>query len=142
MQHGSGDDLFGHYEVKRRIVSLTPLIDVVFLLLIFFMLASTFLQTQTLSVITPPKAASETDSDRTVVEVRVAPGGTFRVDGEAAPVEELSAAIKAALGGDKEAVVSILAEKDVQVQPLISAVEAARQAGARTVATTRVGGGQ
>jgi len=141
MQQG-GDDLFGHYEVKRRIVSLTPLIDVVFLLLIFFMLASTFLQTQTLTVITPPEAESEVDTDRTVVEVRVTTGGGFSVDGEVMPLERLSEAIKAAMSGDRDAVVSIMAEEGARVQPLINAAEAARLAGAKTVATTRLGGGE
>ncbi|MGK2739570.1 ExbD/TolR family protein [Tepidicaulis sp. LMO-SS28] len=141
MQQG-GDDLFGHYEVKRRIVSLTPLIDVVFLLLIFFMLASTFLQTQTLTVITPPEAESEVDTDRTVVEVRVTTEGGFSVDGEVMPIERLSEAIKAAMSGDRDAVVSIMAEEGARVQPLINAAEAARLAGAKTVATTRLGGGE
>lgn len=137
----AGDDLFGHYEIKRRIVSLTPLIDVVFLLLIFFMLASTFLQTQTLTVITPPQAESEVDSDRTVVEVRVGSDGGFTVDDEPTPADQLSEAIKAAMSGDRDAVVSIMAEQGARVQPLINAAEAARLAGAKTVATTRVGGG-
>ena len=42
---------------KRGMASLTPLIDVVFLLLIFFMLTTSFLQEQSLSVVTPAPSA-------------------------------------------------------------------------------------
>lgn len=123
---------------KKRIVSLTPLIDVVFLLLIFFMLASSFLQTQSIAVLTPAPNPEEVETDRHVVEVWIMNDGSFRLDGDPASIEALSDGIKRNLGGDPEAVVSILAEKNAAVQPLISAMEAARNAGAKSIGTSRV----
>lgn len=123
---------------KKRIVSLTPLIDVVFLLLIFFMLASSFLQTQSIAVLTPAPNPEEVETDRHVVEVWIMNDGSFRLDGDPASIETLSDGIKRNLGGDPEAVVSILAEKNAAVQPLISAMEAARNAGAKSIGTSRV----
>lgn len=123
---------------KKRIVSLTPLIDVVFLLLIFFMLASTFLRTQSIAVLTPAPDPAEVETDRHVVEVWVLDDGTLRLDGEPIVVESLSEGIRRNLGGDPDAVVSILAEKGAAVQPLISAIEAARNGGAQSIGTSRV----
>lgn len=123
---------------RKRIVSLTPLIDVVFLLLIFFMLASTFLQTQSLAVLTPAPNPDEVETDRHVVEVWVMTDGSLRLDGEQTEAGNLSDGIRRNLGGDPEAVVSILAEKGAAVQPLISAIEAARNAGAQSIGTSRV----
>ncbi|WOF74054.1 biopolymer transporter ExbD [Parvibaculaceae bacterium PLY_AMNH_Bact1] len=123
---------------KKRIVSLTPLIDVVFLLLIFFMLASSFLQTQSIAVLTPAPDPEEVETDRHVVEVWVLTDGSLRLDGEPIVSEALSEGIRNNLGGDPEAVVSILAENGSAVQPLISAIEAARNSGAQSIGTSRV----
>jgi len=123
---------------KKRIVSLTPLIDVVFLLLIFFMLASSFLQTQSIAVLTPAPDPEEVETDRHVVEVWVLTDGSLRLDGEPIAPEALSEGIRNNLGGDPEAVVSILAENGSAVQPLISSIEAARNGGAQSIGTSRV----
>ncbi len=123
---------------KKRIVSLTPLIDVVFLLLIFFMLATTFIRTQALAVLTPAPSAQEVAKDRHVVEVWVLSDGTHRLDGEVIALEELSKGVRRNLGGDPEAIVSILVEKGATVQPLIDAMEAARNGGAQSIGTSRV----
>ncbi|MDF1624811.1 MAG: biopolymer transporter ExbD [Parvibaculaceae bacterium] len=123
---------------KKRIVSLTPLIDVVFLLLIFFMLASSFLQTQSIAVLTPAPNPEEVETDRHVVEVWIMNDGSFRLDGDPVTPDMLADGIRRNLGGDPEAVVSILAEKQAAVQPLISAMEAARNAGAQSIGTSRV----
>ncbi len=123
---------------KKRIVSLTPLIDVVFLLLIFFMLATSFIHTQALAVLTPAPSPEEVETDRHVVEVWVLSDGTHRLDGEPITLETLSDGIRRNLGGDPEAVVSILVEKGAAVQPLIGAIEAARNGGAQSIGTSRV----
>ncbi|MCE7998080.1 MAG: biopolymer transporter ExbD [Rhodobiaceae bacterium] len=123
---------------KKRIVSLTPLIDVVFLLLIFFMLASSFLQTQSIAVLTPAPDPEEVETDRHVVEVWVLTDGSLWLDGEPIAFDALSDGIRNNLGGDPEAVVSILAENGSAVQPLISAIEAARNGGAQSIGTSRV----
>lgn len=55
----------------RRRLSLTPLVDVIFLLLLFFMLSSTFSRFGEieLSQATPGSAASGTPSDRSFVQL-------------------------------------------------------------------------
>ncbi|MBV1933470.1 MAG: biopolymer transporter ExbD [Parvibaculaceae bacterium] len=132
--------LFDEPVGRKRIVSLTPLIDVVFLLLIFFMLASTFMKTQTLTVITPaPDESEEVDTDRVVIELGIHTDGHLTIDGKTVIVSDLEDKLKARIKESPEAIVSILAEKDSEVQPLIWAVDAARRAGADTVSTSRVG---
>ena len=118
--------------------SLTPLIDVVFLLLIFFMLTTSFLKTQALSVVTQATSAAELPTDSRVVEIWLMGDGTVRVDGTPVEREELAAAVKAGIGDRKDMTVTILAETGSRTQALVSAVEAARQSGARNVGTARV----
>jgi biopolymer transport protein ExbD len=123
---------------KRNMASLTPLIDVVFLLLIFFMLTTSFLKTQSLSVVTPSPSAEELPTDARVVEIWLMGDGTLRVDGTPVKTENLAEAVKAGIGGRKDMTVTILAETGSRTQAFVTAIEAARQAGARDVGTARV----
>jgi len=130
--------MFDEFATKRRTVSLTPLIDVVFLLLIFFMLTSSFLQTQSLAVVTPAPSEDELPEDIAVVEVWLLGNGGLKVDGEPVQPDGLEAAIAAAIGQRAEITVSVLAEPGSKTQNLVRAIEAARKAGASKVGTARV----
>jgi len=56
---------------RRPLISLTPLIDVVFILLVFFMLASSFLDWRAIDLDTPARTASQTSLEGAIlVEVR------------------------------------------------------------------------
>jgi biopolymer transport protein ExbD len=123
---------------KRGMVSLTPLIDVVFLLLIFFMLTTSFMSTQSLSVVTPAPSADELPQDARVVEIWLMGDGTLRVNGEPVEADALTEAVKAEIGGRKDMAVTILAEQGSKTQALVAAVEAARVSGANGVGTARV----
>jgi biopolymer transport protein ExbD len=123
---------------RRRLVSLTPLIDVVFQLLIFFMLSMTFLRTQTLTVTTPEQAAGVMSQDSNVVEIWLMADGALRVAEKPVEPGGLNDAVREAIGGRDDMRVSILVQKGALTQALVSAIEAARLAGARNVATARV----
>ncbi len=123
---------------KRGMASLTPLIDVVFLLLIFFMLTTSFLQEQSLSVVTPAPSADELPKDARVVEIWLNGDGSIAIDGEPVERAALSEGLKAAIGERKDITVTILAEKGSRTQALVSAIEAARESGAKNVGTARV----
>ncbi len=123
---------------RRRQFSLTPLIDVVFQLLIFFMLSMTFLQTQTLTVSTPAQSAGATPLDANVVEIWLYADGTIKVAEKPISPEALDEAVRAAVGGRSDMTVSILVQRGARTQYLVSAIEAARLAGAKDVGTGRV----
>ena len=123
---------------KRGMASLTPLIDVVFLLLIFFMLTTSFLQTQSLSVVTPAPSAADLPKDARVVEIWLNGDGSLAIDGKPIERAALAQGLNAAIGERKDITVTILAERGSRTQALVSAVEAARQSGAKSVGTARV----
>lgn len=68
---------------SRRIISLTPLIDVVFLLLVFFMLSSTFLKFGTVKIDSAGAGGGTADLSK-IVLVHVGANGALQVNG--APV--------------------------------------------------------
>jgi biopolymer transport protein ExbD len=123
---------------RRGLFSLTPLIDVVFQLLIFFMLATTFSNSQMLTVSTPSQSEAALPQDANVVEIWLMADGSIRVAEKPVAPEGLKDAVKAALGGRTDLTVSIFAEKGSRTQAFVSAVEAARSAGAKNVATARI----
>jgi biopolymer transport protein ExbD len=123
---------------KRGMASLTPLIDVVFLLLIFFMLTTSFLQTQSLSVVTPAPSVEDLPKDARVVEIWLNGDGSIAIDGTPIERKALPEGLKTAIGERNDITVTILAEKGSRTQALVAAVEAARQSGAKNVGTARV----
>lgn len=123
---------------RRGMASLTPLIDVVFLLLIFFMLTTSFLQTQSLAVVTPAPSVDELPTDARVVEIWLLGDETIAIDGQIVERAALTEALKQAIGERTDLTITILAEKGSKTQALIAAIEAARQSGAKSVGTARV----
>lgn len=125
--------------IRRRAgFSLTPLIDVVFQLLIFFMLTTTFMHSQMLTVSTPAPTQGALPEDANVVEIWLMADGSIRVAEKPVAAADLMQAVKTALAGRTDLTVSIFAEKGARTQAFVSAVEAARNAGAKTVATAKV----
>ena len=89
---------------KRRPVTLTPLIDIIFLLLLFFMLSSTFTRFAELPLLNAgPGAARETAP----LFVQLAPEAVF-LNGTALPMEALIPAIRALGAGQEEAAQTLL----------------------------------
>ena len=80
-------------------IEITPLIDVVFLLLIFFMVSSNFVQKQVVSV-TLPESGAAVSSVSDAVEISLDAGGMYFVAGR--PVgrerDQLLAAVQSTVG--------------------------------------------
>jgi len=126
-------------------VDLTPLIDVVFLLLIFFMVSTTFERESELGI-ELPEASTRSDPTRDgFLEVSVDNKGRFYVGGRplvntqvATLVQALREAV-AARGGDPALVVS--ADGKAPHQSVMAVLEAAQRVGlARVRFATRVAG--
>lgn len=73
---------FGRVKKDHVEVNLTPLIDVVFLLLIFFMVSTTFTRETRLSVELPEATGVAALSTAKTIEVSIAADGTYVVNGE------------------------------------------------------------
>ncbi len=116
-------------------IGLTPLIDVVFLLLVFFMLASTFLKFNYL----PLSAGSEgagAPSLSEIVIVRVRAGGALDVNGTPVTADGLPARLDEWAGrGAKRAVLRVTA--GAETGDLVRALEAARRSRLDTLAVVR-----
>ncbi len=116
---------------RRRLLNLTPLIDVVFLLLVFFMLASTFLKFGTVKIDTAGTGGGKADLSKTVL-IHVAPERRYRVSGRAVRETELSGALGGLISqGRTDAV--IVMQRDTTVDDLVAGLTRVRRAGFATV---------
>lgn len=127
--------MFEDTRKRPRSVSLTPLIDVVFLLLIFFMLATNFAQDQQLILKTPDNSSLVSKSDTPqVIEVRLLVGGDFELNGQPINRDLLALEVKKQATGRDDVNYVIVAEPRAPMQSLVTATEAARLAGIEAVA--------
>lgn len=115
-------------EQRRTLhVPLTPLIDVVFIMLLFFMLSSTFIRYQQIGFSSASTGAAEVVPDTR--SVLVAADGGFDVDGQRyVPGTPDSDALFAGWQRDNANVV-VTARADTPVQTLISVLDGIRAAG-------------
>ncbi len=96
-------------------INLTPLIDVVFLLLIFFLTATTFQKDEVEMDLELPQAASGEPSDESeVIVINVMSDGKLLVDGREVTVEALKQKLKAAATRDKDQEVLIRGDRKTQ----------------------------
>jgi biopolymer transport protein ExbD len=117
---------------KKSRISLTPLIDVVFLLLIFFMLASTFLHYNGLDLAGGRSGAAQKNELEQLVLVRIKNGAVLDINGKPIHLSQLTGELEA-LGRDKELKVAIKPMEGVKVQDVVDVIERARIKAVRDV---------
>lgn len=113
-------------------VNLTPLIDVVFLLLIFFMVSTTFTRETQLSVDLPEATGLQRDEVTEQIEIVIDEDGAYRVNGKAlvdGRVRTLQAALYEESEGDTTLPMVISADAQAAHQAVVRAMDAAGQMG-------------
>lgn len=114
-------------------LNLTPLIDVVFLLLIFFMVSTTFEKESEISIELPEASgAPPASKQKLVIEVSIDNQGHYFVNQQRVKdekIETLMSAIKQVRGDEKKPKLIISADKMTPHQSVVRAMDAARQLG-------------
>lgn len=116
--------------VHRRAISLTPLIDVVFILLLFFMLSSTFIQWRQIDVSAATESVNEQNEIRRVLLVD--DNGNFEVNGQKFSSQDESA-VQQWVAENTDAVFVIEVKQGLKTQSMINLLDALKQAGAANV---------
>ncbi len=110
---------------RRPTINITSLIDVMFLLLIFFMVSSTFRQDSAIDI-TLPQAESATATELTSYEVTVDATGQAYLAGEAVDEERLRAELTAILRGDASAPIVLRADEGADFGKVLRVIDIAR----------------
>lgn len=123
---------FRRQRLEEVSVNLTPLIDVVFLLLIFFMVSTTFTKETHLSIDLPEADGEPALEAPEQVEVLVSEDGHYTVNANNLvdrELDTLKAAIHAISGGDTALPLVISADAQAPHQAVVRAMDAAGQLG-------------
>ena len=113
--------------------NVAPLIDIVFILLIFFVVTTTFARDLGIDV-DRPSAGSATEQPANLVRVAVGRGGELAVDGRATSSWRLAAEIEDRIAHYVEKSVLVVADRGIDAETLVDVMDTCRQAGARQVA--------
>ena len=123
---------FPRQPVEPVDVNLTPLIDVVFLLLIFFMVSTTFTREREMTVELPEAKAEAPAEATNQLEIEISADGEYAVNNRRLvnrDSETLMKAIKDASKGDSKLPLIITADAVTHHQAVVTAMDVAGQLG-------------
>lgn len=113
-------------------INISPLIDLVFLLLIFFMVTTSFVK-ETGIDINRPQAETAVVSKKNAILVGISEQGRVHYDGKAIDVRSVRLHIARAVADKPEADVVVIADKKCPTGTLIRVMDQCRLAGAARV---------
>lgn len=113
--------------------NLTPLIDIVFLLLVFFMLTAHFVRDEGIAIELPEAESAASLDDEKRVELTLDSDGAIRLNGIVTALPELEQAIRTALATSKDKSVTLKGDEGVSLGRSVAILDAARKAGAAGV---------
>ncbi|MFV8833800.1 biopolymer transporter ExbD [Aquisalimonas sp.] len=122
-------------------ITLTPLIDVVFLMLIFFMVSATFLNEADMELSLPEASLDPGERAYSPIELAISASGDYYVDGEALvnqQTDTVQRALEQALDGRPDAPVIIRADGRTPHQSLVTALDAAGRASIENISIATV----
>ena len=118
-------------------VDISPLIDMVFILLIFFMVSTTFVKDMKLDLDRPSASSSEQASTKAIRLYIDNAGDTF-LDGQPIRVWVIQSKLRDMLQGAASQSVLVVTDSNVPAQKLIEVVDQARRSGAADVGVATV----
>ena len=113
-------------------INITPLIDVVFLLLIFFMVTTTFSRETRLLVNLPEADGEAAEVAADVIEIIVSRDGDYLINGKAlvnSRIETLMRGLELESGGDLGLPVLLIADAEASHQSVVTAMDGIGKAG-------------
>lgn len=113
-------------------IDMAPLIDIVFILLIFFMVTTTFVKDMKLDL-ERPKANSAVAASSKAIRLFIDRNGDTYVDGEAVRLWLIQSKLRDLLNTSSNKIVLVVTDEGVPAGRLVEVVDQARLAGAESV---------
>lgn len=110
-------------------IELIPLIDIVFLLLVFFIYAMLSMAVHRGLPVRLPSAATSRVEKQTTLSVTIKADGSTFVDKEPVPLSELAGVLKAKAAGNHQTGVLLFADRSLTYQKLFRVLDQIRSTG-------------
>lgn len=120
--------MFSDDQSRRRVsLDISPLLDVVFLLLIFFLVTTTFMPDASMDL-ELPESTTATQSEIALTVVSVREDGGVQLDGDSVSIQELERAVAALLPEERQRI-TVRADSRVDYGVIVRIIDALRNAG-------------
>ena len=126
-----------HRKAVETSVDLTPMIDMTFILLIFFMVSTTFVKDMKIDIERPGAQSGQVASTK-AIRLYIDRRGEVHMDGEPVRVWTLQSRVADLLRGMTEKSVLVVTDQHVPSGRLVEVVDQARRAGASEVGVATV----
>ena len=113
--------------------NLTPLIDIVFLLLVFFMLTAHFVKDESIAIELPQAESAVARDEEAALEVLLDKEGRIHLGGNLVEPDSLEQQLRAQLQGREKKWVTLKGDKGADLGGAVTILDAARRAGAAAV---------
>ena len=114
-------------------IDLTPMLDVVFIMLIFFIVTATFVKEIGIDVNSPDKNQNIQDADKKSIVVKISSRDRIEIRGRNVDIRSVRANIERLHAEDPEAPVVVQPRPDSTTEVMIQVMDSARQAGVYNV---------
>lgn len=114
-------------------IDLTPMLDVVFIMLIFFIVTATFVKEIGLDVNSPDKNQNVKDADKQSIVVQITSRDRIRIRGRDIDVRAVRANIERLHAENPDAPVVVQPHPESKTNTMIQVMDSARQAGVYNV---------
>lgn len=124
-----------HYNLTKGEINLTPLVDVVFQLIIFFMLSSSFIMQPGIKVKLPKAETTEIMRQKEIF-IDITENGIIFFEGKQVPLERIEDLFKEVIRNkkDEEIIVVIRGDKETKHGIVVSVMDKARKCGIDKIA--------
>jgi biopolymer transport protein ExbD len=123
-----------HYQQDEDTgIDLTPMLDVVFIMLIFFIVTSSFIKESGIEV-QRPEAQSASPQDKGNILIAVTADGQIWLDKQAVDLRSVRAHVERLRVDQPEGAVVVQADRDARTGLVVQVMDQARQAGVHDVA--------
>ena len=114
-------------------INITPLLDIVFIMLIFFIVTTSFVKEISLDVNRPTKSPVKEQKRSEVISVRISAEGQIFVQERLVDIAAVRANIESNLAIKPSASVVIVSDRDADAGLLVKVIDQSRLAGAKNV---------
>ncbi len=111
-------------------IDLTPMLDVVFIMLIFFIVTASFLREFGVDATKPP-SVQQTQTESKTIAIKIFSSGDIIIDGLNVDPRAVSAHIIRRKAENPDSTIAVLAGKRARTELVVGVIDAAREAGFR-----------
>ena len=114
-------------------INIPPMLDIVFIMLIFFIVTTSFVKEISIDVNRPTKSPIKEQKKSEVISVRISAEGQIFVQDRLITLDAVRANIESSLALKPEATVVVVSDREADAGFLVKVIDQSRLAGARNV---------